>query len=72
LIVAKGAGLLEQTIDQRRLAVINVSDNGDIAQLHIVAVSRKSLHFQIISCIIPQNRKLDRIAVGSPARPAIM
>ena len=34
LILAEGAGLLEQTVHQRRLAVIDVSYNGNIAKLH--------------------------------------
>ena len=33
LVGAEGAGLLEQTIHQRRLAVINVGDNGDISNM---------------------------------------
>ncbi len=37
LILAEGAGLLEQAVHERRLAVIDVSDNGDIAQLHFHA-----------------------------------
>ena len=34
LILAEGAGLLEQTVHERRLAMIDVSYNGDIAKLH--------------------------------------
>ena len=37
LILAEGAGLLEQAVHERRLAVIDVGDNGDIAQLHFHA-----------------------------------
>jgi hypothetical protein len=33
LVVAEGLRLLEQAVDQRRLAVVNVGDNGDIADL---------------------------------------
>ena len=39
LILAERARLLEQTIDEGRLAVVDVGDDGDIAQLHLVAVS---------------------------------
>ncbi len=34
LMLAEGARLLQQAIDQRRLAVVDVSDNGDVAQVH--------------------------------------
>ena len=34
LVVAEGAGLLEQTVDQRGLAVVDVGDDGDVAQFH--------------------------------------
>ena len=37
LILAKSAGLLEQTVHKRRLAVIDMSYNGDIAELHFHA-----------------------------------
>ena len=33
LVVAEGLGLLEQAVDQRRLAVVDVRDNRDIAYL---------------------------------------
>jgi hypothetical protein len=32
LVVAEGAGLLEQLVDQRGLAVVDVGDDGDVAQ----------------------------------------
>ena len=34
LVLAEGAGLLEQTIDEGGLAMIDVSDDGDVSQLH--------------------------------------
>ena len=34
LIVAERAGLLQQAIDQGGLAVVDVGDNGDVAQFH--------------------------------------
>ena len=34
LVVAKGAGLLQQAIDQRGLAVVDVGDDGDVAEVH--------------------------------------
>ena len=34
LVLAEGAGLLQQAVDQRGLAMVDVSDDGDIAQLH--------------------------------------
>ena len=34
LVLAEGAGLLQQPIDQRRLAVVDVGDDGDVSQLH--------------------------------------
>jgi hypothetical protein len=34
LILAKRAGLLEQSIDQRGFTVVDVCDNGDVAKLH--------------------------------------
>ena len=39
LILAEGAGLLQQAIDKGRLAVVDMGDNGDIAQFHFCAVS---------------------------------
>ena len=33
LVLAEGAGLLQQLVDQRRLAVVDVRDDGDVAQL---------------------------------------
>ncbi len=35
LVVPVGAGLLEQPVDQGGLAVVDVSDDGDVAQFHI-------------------------------------
>ena len=35
LILAEGAGLLEQLVDERGLAVVDVGDDGDVAQLHL-------------------------------------
>ncbi len=34
LILAVGTGLLQQFVDQRGLAVVDVGDNGDVAQFH--------------------------------------
>ena len=34
LIVAEGAGLLQQTVDQGGLAVVDMGDDGDIAKVH--------------------------------------
>ena len=34
LVVAEGAGLLEEPVDQSRLTVVDVGDNGDVAELH--------------------------------------
>ena len=39
LILAKGAGLLQQAIDQGGLAMVDVGDDGDIAQLHGASVN---------------------------------
>ena len=39
LVLAEGARLLQQTIDECRLAVVDVGDDSDIAQLHFGAVS---------------------------------
>ena len=36
LVLAEGAGLLEQRVDQRGLAVIDVGDDRDVAKVHIV------------------------------------
>jgi hypothetical protein len=41
LVGAKGAGLLQKAIDQRRLPVIDVGDDGDVADmLHIKNLNR--------------------------------
>ena len=34
LVLAERAGLLQQAVDQRGLAVVDVGDNGDIAKVH--------------------------------------
>ena len=34
LVVAEGAGLLQQAVDQRGLAVVDVGDDGDVAKVH--------------------------------------
>jgi hypothetical protein len=34
LVVAEGAGLAEQLIDESRLAVIDVGDDGHVAEAH--------------------------------------
>src|SRR5437868_5562583 len=34
LVLADGAGLLQQPIDQGGLAVVDMSDDGDVAQMH--------------------------------------
>ncbi len=34
LIVAECAGLLEKPVDQRRLAMVDMGDDGDVAQFH--------------------------------------
>jgi hypothetical protein len=41
-LVAEGARLLEQLVDQRGLAVVDVGDDGDIAQIHASAVTWRS------------------------------
>ena len=34
LVVAEGARLLQQAVDERRLAMVDVGDDGDVAELH--------------------------------------
>jgi hypothetical protein len=34
LVLAEGAGLLQQAIDQGGLAVVDVGDDGDVAKVH--------------------------------------
>ena len=34
LVLAERAGLLEQAVDERGLAVVDVGDDGDVAQFH--------------------------------------
>ena len=34
LVLAVGAGLLQQPVDQRGLAVVDVGDDGDVAKIH--------------------------------------
>ena len=36
LVVAERAGLLQQAVDERRLAVVDVGDDGDVSQFHEV------------------------------------
>ena len=39
LVLAERAGLLQQPVDERRLAVVDVGDDGDVAEFHGVAFS---------------------------------
>ncbi len=34
LVLAEGAGLLQQAVDQRGLAMVDMGDDGDVAQIH--------------------------------------
>ena len=52
LVVAIGAGLLEQTVDERGLAVVDVGDDGDVAKFH----SSSSGSDNGWSAISPENR----------------
>ena len=52
LVVAVGAGLLQQAIDQRGLAVVDVGDDGDVAKFH----SSSSGSDNGWSAISPENR----------------
>ena len=38
LVVAEGAGLLQQPVDQRGLAVVDMGDDGDVAKVHVAKV----------------------------------
>ena len=38
LVVAEGAGLAEHLVDQRGLPVVDVRDDGDVANLHSLEV----------------------------------
>ena len=40
LVLAEGAGLLEQAVDERGLAMVDVGDDGDVAQLHVQRPAR--------------------------------
>ena len=42
LVVAERAGLFQENVDQGGLAVVNVCDDGDIAQLHAGSSKRHS------------------------------
>ena len=42
LILAKGTGLGEQPVDQRGLAVIDMGDDGDVAEVHHFDFSRRA------------------------------
>jgi hypothetical protein len=35
LVLAEGAGLLEELVDERGLAMVDVGDDGDISQIHV-------------------------------------
>ena len=41
LVLAEGARLLQQPVDERRLAVVDVGDDGDVAQFHGQALKRR-------------------------------
>ena len=40
LVLTIGAGLLEQLVDERRLAMVDVGDDGDVADVHGAVRSR--------------------------------
>ena len=44
LVVAERAGLRQQLVDERRLAVVDVGDDGDVAQLHGVSEASRTRH----------------------------
>ena len=43
LVLAKGTGLLEKLIDQGRLAVVNVRDDGDVTKIHVSGTLKSAL-----------------------------
>ena len=45
LVLAERARLLQEPIDQRGLAVVDMSDDGDIAKLHAIFRKRNAGHF---------------------------
>ena len=49
LVLAVDAALLEHFIDQRRLAMVNVRDDGDISNVFLIRHGRQSLLFCIRS-----------------------
>ncbi len=44
LVVAEGPGLRQELVDERRLAVVDVGDDGDVAQLHGVSEASRARH----------------------------
>ena len=47
LILAVDAALLEHLIDQRRLAMVNVRDDGDISNVFLIRHGRQSLLYPV-------------------------
>ena len=60
LVLAEAARLLEQLIDQRRLAVVDVGDDGDVADVHGCA---------FMHCAVPLSQHRPDCQPKAPARP---
>jgi Zn-dependent alcohol dehydrogenase len=48
LVLAKRAGLLQKPVDQGRLAVVDMRDNGDVAQIHEWQLYGSQLYVSIV------------------------
>ena len=46
LVLAVGAGLLQQPVDQRGFAVVDVGDDGDVAEIHEVPKTKARARFE--------------------------
>src|SRR5207244_12122051 len=59
LVLAEGAGLLEQRVDQRGLAVIDVGDDRNVAKSHLRSFKR-------VGCPVDSRGCAARLAAGAP------
>ena len=67
LIVAEGARLLQQAVDERGLAMVDVGDDGDIAEFHRIGFPKRP-NRQARAAGLPFRAKMTgTLATGSPA-----
>ena len=72
LVVAKGARLLQEPVDQRRLAVVDVGDDGDVAELHHGTVLESGGRRGGGGAVLMREDDRDATARDSPRFPSVV